>query len=373
MRAVNVCEEFQSRDVLHLSLVSNAGFIIFLILTVATFYVRPAPLSLGRELIHTLENKWSHFGKDNLYDLVASAEAWEQHMVDYGSQQIKWLEDSLRSIKKQNIRDITDIGHILGSLRNKVSEYGSSGIEEVVYVKNAISNYSQAAQHDLEKLVYRSLASLVDATWPVHRWPMYIFTSGAMICLLTSAVCHLFGCCAPHIASIMWRFDYAGIAVLIVASFYPPVYYGFLCRPLLAAFYLGLTTIFGLSTLTVTLLDKFQDPAYHAFRAGLFSCLGLFGVIPLVHGWSLHGSVKEVSGAVMLDIVMGVIYLLGAAIYTFKVPERWKPGAFDVAFHSHQLFHVAVVIAAMIHYKACNLMMHWRDSTGGCLASAISS
>ena len=32
---------------------------------------------------------------------------------------------------------------------------------------------------------------------------------------------------------------------------------------------------------------------------------------------------------------------LGAAIYASKFPERWKPGAFDFAFHSHQLFHVA--------------------------------
>lgn len=47
-----------------------------------------------------------------------------------------------------------------------------------------------------------------------------------MVCLLTSAVCHLFGCCAAHVAAVLWRFDYAGIAVLIVASFFPPVYYG---------------------------------------------------------------------------------------------------------------------------------------------------
>ena len=46
------------------------------------------------------------------------------------------------------------------------------------------------------------------------------------MCLLTSAVCHLFGCCAAHVAAVLWRFDYAGIAVLIVASFFPPVYYG---------------------------------------------------------------------------------------------------------------------------------------------------
>jgi len=53
--------------------------------------------------------------------------------------------------------------------------------------------------------------------------PIYVFTCGAMVCLLTSSVCHTLGCCARHISLIVWRFDYVGIAVLIVASFYPPV------------------------------------------------------------------------------------------------------------------------------------------------------
>ena len=35
-------------------------------------------------------------------------------------------------------------------------------------------------------------------------------------------------------------------------------------------------------------------------------------------------------------------------IYATRVPERWKPGYFDLAFHSHQLFHVAVVLAALV-------------------------
>jgi adiponectin receptor len=66
-----------------------------------------------------------------------------------------------------------------------------------------------------------------------------------MVCLLTSATCHLFGCCAAHITTVMWRFDYAGIAVLIVASFFPPVYYGFLCAPWTRVFYLVTTSLLG--------------------------------------------------------------------------------------------------------------------------------
>lgn len=32
-----------------------------------------------------------------------------------------------------------------------------------------------------------------------------------------------------------------------------------------------------------------------------------------------------------------------------------------------QLFHVAVVVAACVHYKAVRVLLAWRDATGGCL------
>ena len=39
---------------------------------------------------------------------------------------------------------------------------------------------------------------------------------------------------------------------------------------------------------------------------------------------------------------------IGAAIYACRVPERWKPGAFDMVAHSHQLFHLSVIAAALV-------------------------
>ena len=41
---------------------------------------------------------------------------------------------------------------------------------------------------------------------------------------------------------------HAGIALLLVTSFFPPVYYGFLCEPFWMVFYLVTTTILGESS-----------------------------------------------------------------------------------------------------------------------------
>jgi adiponectin receptor len=77
-------------------------------------------------------------------------------------------------------------------------------------------------------------------------------------------------CLQKHIAQTIWRFDYAGIAVLIVASFYPPVYYGFMCHPVWAAGYLAVITALGACCVAVSLLDVFQTPKWRATRAGMF-------------------------------------------------------------------------------------------------------
>ena len=47
----------------------------------------------------------------------------------------------------------------------------------------------------------------------------------------------------------------------------------------------------------------------------------------------------------------------GAVVYAMRIPERWKPGAFDIAFHSHQLFHIAVIIAALVHYRVSSCLL----------------
>jgi hypothetical protein len=44
----------------------------------------------------------------------------------------------------------------------------------------------------LETAISQALASVVDLQWPSKRWPIHVFTAGAMICLATSTICHLF-------------------------------------------------------------------------------------------------------------------------------------------------------------------------------------
>lgn len=62
------------------------------------------------------------------------------------------------------------------------------------------------------------------------------------------------------------------------------------------------------------------------------------------------------------EILLGVlIYGLGAGLYATKIPERCKPGTFDMCGHSHQLFHFCVLVACLLHYNVNLATYHRRQ------------
>ncbi|RLM98906.1 heptahelical transmembrane protein 4-like isoform X1 [Panicum miliaceum] len=200
------------------------------------------------------------------------------------------------------------------------------------------------------------------AAEPVTRWPLFAYLGGAMLCLLTSSACHLILCHSERTAYVTLRLDYAGIASLIVTSFYPLAYYSFLCAPALRRLYMGSITALGAAAATVSLVPAFQAPELRPLRAALFSCMGASGVVPIAHKLMLYGGTAP--GAVAsaaYEALMGALYGLGVAVYAARVPERWAPGRFDLVGHSHQLFHLFVVAGAYAHYLAGVEYLKWRD------------
>ena len=158
----------------------------------------------------------------------------------------------------------------------------------------------------------------------------------------------------------------AGIAVLTVFSFYPLIYYGLLCQTVARLFYLISVTVLGVAVVSVSLLDFFQKAQWRTFRYCLFSGLGLYAIFPIVHILLLHFSVPRVRSAMAWDIVHGVFYLGGGAIYAARIPERFFPGRFDLVLNSHQVMHSMVLAAAVIHWRCSMELMEWRDSIGAC-------
>lgn len=185
-----------------------------------------------------------------------------------------------------------------------------------------------------------------------------------MACLLVSSACHLLACHSQRFLYVMRGLDYTGITVLIVTSFYPVVYYSFMCDSLYRYLYLGLITASGLAMVGISLVPSFQGPKHRMLRAGLFFCMGVSGVVPIMHKVVRFRDREAALVTTAYEAAMGALYVMATAVYATRVPERWMPGRFDLLGQSHHFFHVLVMAAAYTHYLGAVVYLQWRDSEG---------
>eukprot|EP00878_Enallax_costatus_P015225 GHUV01015939.1.p1 GENE.GHUV01015939.1~~GHUV01015939.1.p1 ORF type:complete len:386 (+),score=106.03 GHUV01015939.1:469-1626(+) len=343
---------------------------MFVMLAVYFYRHPPTPLAVTAEhieaIIQDMQQQLRNLHvADNIYALSHSITD-RVHAIEHA------IEDTLSHSLSDNLHKVQDNIQAVGQA------VGHRLQDNLHQLQHSLHNVEQSLQHKAEEIsgnlatkagnvqavLLQQLRPIVQ--WPVPRWPVYVYFAGAMVCLLTSSVCHLLGCCQRHIAEMVWRFDYAGIAVLIVCSFVPAMYYAFLCEPWWRNFYMITTVSMGVAVVAMSLPSRFQARQYRAIRAMLFTALGGWGVVPVTQLILSQGHVWAIRRAFQLDLLMGAIYVGGAVIYASRIPERWFPGKFDIAGHSHQLWHAAVVLAAWVHYLAMTILLQWRDASGGC-------
>ncbi|XP_022864582.1 heptahelical transmembrane protein 2-like [Olea europaea var. sylvestris] len=190
-------------------------------------------------------------------------------------------------------------------------------------------------------------------------WPWFVFLGGAMNCLIFSSISHLFACHSQRFYLFFWRLDYAGISLMIICSFFAPIYYTFSNHPHWRLAYLSSITLVGILAIITLLAPALSSGRFRGFRAALFLSMGFSGVIPAAHALILHWDHPQILVALGYEIAMGLLYAVGAVFYVTKIPERWKPGTFDIVGHSHQIFHILVVAAALTHCAATLVIMEW--------------
>jgi len=63
----------------------------------------------------------------------------------------------------------------------------------------------------------------------------------------------------------------------------------------------------------------------------------------------------------IIFFIAGAIYAGGAVIYALKWPEKFYPGKFDYFGHSHNIFHVCVVVGAVLTFWGSVRVFHERQ------------
>jgi len=183
---------------------------------------------------------------------------------------------------------------------------------------------------------------------PKSKWPMVVFLLSGMVCFLGSALFHTFGCQSQKAFYFFLKIDYSGISVLIAGSIVPFVCYIFHELTHWQYVYLVSLTVVSLAVIYVSFSERFSEEKYQPYRAALFALMACFFIVPFGHMLWVYGNVDT---STFLHFVSSAgLYLLGVASYVLRFPERLFPGKFDIWLHSHQVFHMFIVAAAIMWY-----------------------
>lgn len=177
-----------------------------------------------------------------------------------------------------------------------------------------------------------------------------LFFLGAFTCLTLSSTFHCLKNHSPSVATFGNKLDYLGIVVLVVTSMVSIMYYGFFETPTLFYIFAFITCSFGLACAIVSLKETFRTREWRPYRAAMFVAFGLSAVLPIITGIFYYGF-SEIYLRIQVKWVLlgGIFYIIGAVLYGARFPEKYAPGKYDIWGHSHQLFHILVVAAALCH------------------------
>lgn len=120
----------------------------------------------------------------------------------------------------------------------------------------------------------------------------------------------------------------------------------------------------GIFTIITLLSPALSTGKFRSFRALLFVAMGLSGMVPAIHAVIVNWNEPQRNVTLAYELAMALSYLVGTVFYVSRIPERWRPGWFDLAGHSHQIFHVFVIMGALAHYGAALVFLEFRGRVG---------
>lgn len=140
----------------------------------------------------------------------------------------------------------------------------------------------------------------------------------------------------------------------------------FQCQPGIGRYHVGVIVGMCCVTTYITMMDSLASSLRKAVRIVAYSGLILAALVPLAQALAGGKHLCAVRQSVHAVVGQITLCMLGGLMYALHFPEAFIPGRFDRWGHSHQLFHVFVVLAfVMQHVNSC-LMWMWRSTHGAC-------
>lgn len=193
----------------------------------------------------------------------------------------------------------------------------------------------------------------------VYRWNTVLYQAsplnqvafvgsyiGLCVCMLCSAVFHLYGCMSEEWQAKLYQLDMTGICVAVAGQYAPGYTIGFTCYPELLPFYFAATYTMVILCIIFQNHPACLAPRWFAIRLSTTISSIIFALVPTFH-ISLITTEEQRNIFVPAILKTMATFAAGFLVWMSKFPERYFPNTF-MAFSSHCIWHMFVVLAPWI-------------------------
>jgi len=212
--------------------------------------------------------------------------------------------------------------------------------ETVEEIKPKLRGWLHAATAPLALVSFLVLLVLADSK--LARTGAAIFMVSALLLFTVSAVYHTVKW-GEGVKQVLRRLDHSNIFVMIAGSYTP--FSLLLLEPRQAAIMLSM--VWG-GTLLGVAFKIFWLSAPRWVYVPLYLALGWAAVLY----WS-EFKVAAPTSVLVLMVVGGLLYTIGALVYAFK-----KPDPFPKWFGFHEIFHAFTIAAFIVHYIGVSILIY---------------
>jgi predicted membrane channel-forming protein YqfA (hemolysin III family) len=185
-----------------------------------------------------------------------------------------------------------------------------------------------------------------------HSWPFAVSLFTAMIMFICSAFAHLLHSKSESIHMTCFLVDFIGVSLHGFGSGFLHIYYS---AP--QWFYEKIESqyliILLLGAILACFFNCFAQYNYHRPYPPIkricqfFPCgvLWIYGVTPLCI--RLYASNFVLTPALICHLLQMILFLIGAALFGFDLPQRIWPGELDFIGQGHHLFHICIYLTTI--------------------------
>ena len=208
-------------------------------------------------------------------------------------------------------------------------------------------------------LLCHTYRRVVPAGRSVHAvLPLFLFVP-ALGSMASSTLFHVFRSISEPVYAAMAPLDFFFIALEIVGTQVPLIYYSLYERPALRRRYFAALALMLAAAVAYIAVPALILPALRALRTTLFVLIAVVAVAARTHArltWRTYpAAAQRVRETAPLAVTAYALALLAVVLYLFRFPERYWPATFDHTLQSHILMHLLSMAAETLLWR---VMVH---------------